>query len=69
MATPFCDGTISTGASGEALCSVAWTSPVQAWDSVDPAEFGNYFAAGFIFVAVAWSAGKAVALLLSLIRR
>ena len=69
MATPYCDGTLSTGANGEALCSVAWSSPATAWDAVDPSEFGSYFAAGFIFVAVAWSAGKAVALLLSLIRR
>lgn len=67
--TPFCPGTISTGLAGEALCSVAWETPETAWDAVDPAEFGSYFAAGFVFVVVAWAVGKSVAVILDLIRR
>jgi len=69
MASAFCDGVLSTGLNGEAICSVAWSSAPTSWDAVDPAEFGSYFSAGFVFVIVAWATGKAVALVLELIRR
>lgn len=69
MATPYCDGTISTGLNGEAVCDVAWSAPATAWSAVDPAEFAGYFSAGFVFVIVAWATGKAVGTVLALIRR
>jgi len=68
MATPSCAGTITTGGSGEALCSVAWDSPATSWDAVDPADAGSYFGAGFVFICVAWVTGKGVALLLKALR-
>jgi len=68
MATPHCPGTITTGLAGEALCSVAWETPASSWETVDPADAGSYFAAGFTFIVVAWATGKGVAILLKAIR-
>jgi len=68
MSSPHCSGVISTGPGGEALCSVAWETPASSWESVDPADAGSYFAAGFVFLIMVWATGKCVALILSLIR-
>jgi len=68
MATPHCAGTITTGGAGEALCSVAWSSPASSWAAVDPADAASYFGAGFVFVVVAWATGKAVSVVLKAIR-
>lgn len=50
-----CDGDISTGGNGEAVCSVAWE--VVEWAvTVDPVEATLAFSAGFFIMASFWVA-------------
>ena len=50
-----CEGTISTGGNGEAVCSVPWD--VVEWAlTVDPVEATLAFSAGFFIMASFWVA-------------
>jgi len=69
MATPHCPGTISTGAGGTAICSVAWETPSSSWDAVDPADAAAYFGSGAMVVLMFFLVGKGVGAILQLLRR
>lgn len=55
MSVARCPGDISTGAAGEAVCSVPWE--VFDWaSSIDPVEASLAFSAGFFIMASFWVA-------------
>lgn len=75
MIIPVCSGELSTLASGELACSGAWSWLDSAMVPVpfdylqlDYSLLGGMFTAGFTIVVTVWAAGKAVALVLSMLK-
>lgn len=71
-----CPGNVQTLASGAPSC-VDGSGAVLAWQAVpafdvsqlDTSQAASAFAAGFVIVGTCWAIGKAVGLVLSVIRR
>jgi hypothetical protein len=58
MATPSCPGTVSTGGSGEAICTEDWVGVEPfSLDDIDFDTAASAFAAGFVIVGTAWAIG------------
>lgn len=71
-----CPANVSTLADGSPACLDS-SGAVVAWQAVPPfdvsqldtVQAGEAFAAGFVIVGTCWAIGKAVGLILSVIRR
>ena len=71
-----CPANVSTGSDGSALCLDSSSNPV-AWVAVpsfdvsqlDYGQAGEAFAAAFVIAGTCWAIGKAVGLVLSVIKR
>lgn len=71
-----CPANVSTLSDGSPACLDAASAPV-AWQVVpsfdisqlDTTQAGEAFAAGFVIVGTCWAIGKAVGLVLSVIKR
>ena len=53
----YCQGTISTGPAGEAVCSVPWVmveSPVFELAELSPANLASLMAASLVLVSIAF---------------
>jgi len=70
-------GAVSTSSAGAPLCLNPSDSSVVAWTSQPDFDFSTFdtasasaaFAAGFVIVGTLWAIGKAVGLLLGVVRR
>lgn len=70
MGVPLCTGEVSTGAGGEAVCSVAWVSSDEwAISSMDPVTMAQAFGAGFVVVGMFYLLGHAIRAIISTVRR
>lgn len=74
--TVSCSGTVVTSSTGSAQCTdgngnvIAWTvSPAFSVSQLDTTEAEQAFAAGFVLVGMSWGLGKAVGLILEVVRR
>ncbi len=75
MATARCDGVIVTDVNGVPACEDQGGAPL-AWVEVEPFDptdidattAGEHFALGFVLYATAWVIGKAVGIILGIIR-
>ena len=70
-----CPANVVTSASGSAQCVSSSGAPVQ-WVAVPPfsvaqldtTQSGEAFAAGFVIVGMCWALGRAVKLIMSVVR-
>jgi hypothetical protein len=74
--TAECPGNVVTDMAGAPLCldgssaPLTWVSvPVFDITSLDTVQAGEAFAAGFVIIGTCWAIGKAIGLILSVVRR
>lgn len=76
MAYAECDGVIVTDGAGVASCQDGLGAPLT-WvavepftiDQIEPETAGGFFAAGFVMYGTVWLLGRAVKVILDVVRR
>lgn len=68
-----CPANVVTGPSGEPLCLDELSEPIS-WEPVEPVaidfeQVAEPFSVGFLLMASCWALGKAVALVIGLVKR